>query len=115
SLDLLSNVSFWTGGGFVFYGGFLGALLFIFLMKQLDKKFSLQELWPMVPALVIGHGVGRIGCFLAGCCFGSETDLWWGVNLHDHYRHPTQLIEAVGLLLLGWFFLKSKASRINLL
>ncbi len=115
SLDLLSNVSFWTGGGFVFYGGFLGALLFILLMKQLDKKFSLQELWPMVPALVIGHGVGRIGCFLAGCCFGSETDLWWGVYLHDHYRHPTQLIEAVGLLLLGWYFLKSKAPRINLL
>ncbi len=70
----------------------------------------------MVPALVIGHGIGRIGCFLAGCCFGEETDLWWGVYMHDHYRHPTQLIEASGLLLMGWYFLKAKkTSRINLM
>lgn len=116
SVELLTNVSFWTGGGFVFYGGFLGAMLFLFVMKNLDKRFSLKELWPMVPALVIGHGIGRIGCFLAGCCFGEETDLWWGVYMHDHYRHPTQLIEASGLLLMGWYFLKAKkTSRINLM
>lgn len=114
SVDLLTNVSFWTGGGFVFYGGFLGAMFFIFLMKLVDKKFSFQELWPMVPALVVGHGIGRIGCFLAGCCYGAETDLWWGVYMHDHYRHPTQLLEASGLLFMGWYFLKAKSSQLSL-
>lgn len=115
SVELLSSVSFWTGGGFVFYGGFLGAMLFLFVMKSIDKRFSLKELWPMLPALVIGHGIGRIGCFLAGCCFGAETDWWWGIYLHDHYRHPTQLLEAAGLLLMGGYFLKAKTSKANML
>lgn len=113
--NFLTNISFWTGGGFVFYGGFLGALVFIAAMKYFDRKFSLNTLWPMVPALVLGHGIGRIGCFLAGCCYGKPTDSFWGIYLHDHYRHPTQLIEAVGLIVMGIYFLKSKAPRLNLI
>jgi phosphatidylglycerol:prolipoprotein diacylglycerol transferase len=108
---LLDQVSFWTGGGFVFYGGFIGALVFLVLYKLIDKKFMAADLWPMLPALAIGHGIGRIGCLLAGCCYGKPTDLFWGIYLHDHYRHPTQLLEAVGLLTLGVYLLTSKASR----
>ena len=108
--NLLSEVSFWTGGGFVFYGGLIGALMFLAMTRIADKKFSLRDLWPMVPALVLGHGIGRIGCFLAGCCFGEPTDWPWGIYLHDHYRHPTQIIESLGLLIMGGYFLKSKLS-----
>lgn len=109
------EASFWTGGGFVFYGGFLVALLFIGIFKLFDRSFKAQDLWPMLPALAIGHGIGRIGCLLAGCCFGKPTNLFWGIYLHDHYRHPTQIIEAGVLIALGIYLLKSKASKILLI
>ena len=113
--ELLANMSFWTGGGFVFYGGFIGAILFCLLFHLLILPLNLKIIWPMIPALTLGHGVGRLGCFLAGCCFGKETDWWWGIFLHGHYRHPTQLLEAAGLIILGIYFLKSRADKINLL
>lgn len=109
--QLMGQISFWTGGGFVFFGGFLGGLLFIAIWKFFDKKFSISVLWPMLPALAIGHAIGRIGCLLAGCCFGKPTELFWGIYLHDHYRHPTQLLESVGLFMLGIYLLKSKAPK----
>jgi phosphatidylglycerol---prolipoprotein diacylglyceryl transferase len=111
----LSEISFWTGGGFVFYGGFILGLLFLIGFRAIDKSFSLKTLWPVLPALAIGHGIGRIGCLLAGCCFGKPTDLFWGIFLHDHYRHPTQLIEAIGLLGMGVFLLKSKRDKRSLI
>lgn len=113
--NISQQLSFWTGGGFVFYGGFIGGLLFISAFKFLDKKFNLKVLWPMVPALAFGHGIGRIGCLLAGCCFGKPTDLFWGIYLHDHYRHPTQLLEAIALLGLGFYLLKSRKNKLLLL
>lgn len=112
---LLQQLSFWTGGGFVFYGGLIGGLLFIAGFKLADKKFNIKVLWAMVPALAIGHGIGRIGCLLAGCCFGKPTDLFWGIYLHDHYRHPTQLIEAIALIVLGIYLLKAKRNKLILL
>ena len=111
----LQQISFWTGGGFVFYGGFIGALIFLGLFKVLDKKLTINAIWPMLPALAFGHGLGRIGCFLAGCCFGKPTDLFWGIFLHNHYRHQTQLIEAVGLMLMGTYLYKSRKKRTILL
>lgn len=112
--NLLQQMSFWTGGGFVFYGGFIGALLFIGLFRLLDKELSLKALWPMLPALAFGHGLGRVGCFLAGCCYGKPTEFFWGVYMHDHHRHPTQLIEATGLFLIGLYLMRSKASKVYL-
>lgn len=106
--DFSQELSFWTGGGFVFYGGFIGGLAFLSFFKFADRKLGVKDLWPMLPALAIGHGIGRIGCLLAGCCYGKPTDLFWGVFLHDHYRHPTQLLEAVALVTLGVYLFKSK-------
>ena len=114
-LDFVKELSFWMGGGFVFYGGFLGGLFFVGLFRAFDKKFNLNLLWPILPALAIGHGIGRIGCLLAGCCFGKPTDWFWGIYLHEHYRHPTQLIEALGLLAIGIYLLKSQAPRFKLI
>lgn len=113
--EYLVNASFWTGGGFVFYGGFLGGILFLALYKLFDRSLSLNTLWPMLPALSIGHGIGRLGCFLAGCCYGKPTDWVWAVFMHGHDRHPTQILEAIGLLIIGIYLIKSKAPRITLL
>jgi len=108
--EVLIQASFWTGGGFVFYGGFLFVLLFLAIYKLLKLPLTLNTLWAMLPAVTLGHAIGRIGCLLAGCCFGKETDLWWGIELHGAHRHPTQALESVGLILISLFLLKSKRS-----
>lgn len=113
--DLLANSSFWLGGGFVFYGGLLAGIAFLLIYKGFGFPLTEKNFWPVLPALTIGHAIGRIGCFLAGCCFGKETNFFWGVFLHGHFRHPTQLIEAFGLLALGLHILKSKKSKSVLL
>lgn len=103
--------SFWTGGGFVFYGGLIGGFLFVALFKALNRSFKLIGFWPIVPALTFGHALGRLGCFLAGCCYGKPTEFFWGVFMHEHYRHPTQLLEAIGLFSLGLYLIKSSRPK----
>ena len=93
--------------GFVFYGGFAGALAAGALMaRRIGLPF-----WPSVDvfalALPLGHAVGRLGCLAAGCCFGRMTALPWGVRfthpqslVDDALRglplHPVQLYESLG-------------------
>lgn len=100
---------FW-GGGLVFYGGFLLGFPFVigFLKwKKLPLKESLDIL---APGFALGHGIGRLGCFFAGCCHGRVCDLPWGVRmdsaqvepaLRGLLLHPTQLYESFGLLILS--------------
>lgn len=108
--DLLSLSSFWTGGGFVFYGGLIFSVLFLVIYKVLYFSLSKITLWAMLPALTFGHAIGRIGCLLAGCCFGTETDLWWGIYLHGAHRHPTQALESLGLFIIALYMLKVRPS-----
>lgn len=76
--------------GFVFYGGFAGALAAGALMaRRIGLPF-----WPSADlfavALPLGHAVGRLGCLAAGCCFGRMTSLPWGVR----FTHPESLVEG---------------------
>lgn len=114
STDLLFNSNFWTGGGFVFYGGLIAGFLFVTLFKFMSH-IEIEDLWPVLPALTFGHAIGRIGCFLAGCCYGKPTESFFGVFMHDHYRYPTQLIESVGLFAIGAVLVKAKKSKRSLL
>jgi phosphatidylglycerol:prolipoprotein diacylglycerol transferase len=109
------QASFWLGGGFVFYGGLIGSLCFLMICKLFRLKLSSDVIWSLVSSLAIGHGIGRIGCALAGCCYGEVTNWSWGIFLHGHYRHPTQLIEASVLLVLGWYLLKSSRDKMILI
>lgn len=56
------------------------------------------------PCILIAHALGRIGCFLAGCCYGSHTDSWLGVEFPfgDSVGkvHPTNLYEALFLFVM---------------
>lgn len=71
-----------NSGGFEFYGGFIGAFVPC-VLYAMYRKLSLR-LWTdiMVPTLLFAMGVGRIGCFLAGCCHGAPCSphLPWGVQ-----------------------------------
>lgn len=101
--------------GLAFSGGLIGGgILFFALYPKIMKKENRdlkKHLNLFTPCLVIAHCFGRIGCFLAGCCFGRETDSFLGVMFpegsiaheqlgHAAYVYPTQLFEAAFLLLL---------------
>lgn len=96
---------FWLGGGFVFYGGFLMATAFVLIYTLWLKKWDLNKFQYLLPAIAFSHGLGRIGCLLAGCCFGSQCDLPIAIFQHGEMRHAVQLYEALGLFIIGAFFL----------
>lgn len=103
--------------GFVFFGGMIvsvAALIYYMKRKHLPILKTSDFL---IVGLPLGHALGRVGCFLAGCCYGRPTTLPWGVRftdphalvapeLHGIALHPTQLYESVANLLL--FFLLHK-------
>ena len=90
-------------GGLVFYGGFIGALLtgIVFFKKYKMPVWITLDI--MAPSIAIGHALGRIGCFFAGCCYGRECDLPWAIvfNHPDSLApkgilmHPTQLYSSL--------------------
>ena len=91
---------FWLGGGFVFYGGLIFGLIFYFLYSYYFKKFDFQKTYLLIPGLVFGHAIGRVGCFFTGCCYGAVCNLPWKVYMDGDYRHPVQLYEAFSLFIL---------------
>lgn len=100
----------------IFYGGFIAALVFAFLYMQAQKMPVLGTADLFAPGVALGHGIGRLGCFSAGCCWGKPTSLPWAVTFTSKDTttgvplgvplHPTQLYEAfaegiICLILIG--------------
>ncbi len=100
-------------GGLVFYGGLvLAAAVAIFYLRI--KRLPVWKLADAFsPPISLGLFFGRIGCFFAGCCYGRETSLPWGVIFRDGRSlapldvplHPTQLLDAVNGLGIFFFLL----------
>lgn len=90
-----------TIGTITWLGGVVGMvptmLLLIHFFLPGGKGNEIHYLSLIIPGVVFGHGFGRIGCFLAGCCYGAETDSFLGVTFPGmtHAVLPTQLFEAV--------------------
>ncbi len=103
--DPLEIIRIWHGG-LVFYGGFIAALLTAWWYT---KKTGLSR-WKtgdiLAPSVAFGQFVGRIGCFFAGCCYGTASDLPWAVTFTDPESlapkgipiHPTQLYSSLNAL-----------------
>jgi len=109
------------GYGFVIYGAIGGGALAMYLYCK-KKNWNIIEMLDMtVPGLAIAQGFGRIGCFLAGCCYGAETTLPIGVKFPKASLapagidvHPTQIYSSIFDFLLGFFLLYySKKERQN--
>jgi phosphatidylglycerol:prolipoprotein diacylglycerol transferase len=92
-------------GGLVFYGGLLFTVpIVLWYVKKNDLGvWSTADLF--APSLAIGHAIGRIGCFYAGCCYGKPAEgLPWAVIFSDPQSlaligiplHPVQLYESLG-------------------
>lgn len=99
--------------GLTFYGGLvfgLGAfflLFFVYARKHYPKGLE-KILWIAPGSITLAHAIGRIGCFLAGCCYGLPTDAWYGVKFVTTAEKviPTNLFEAIFLFSLsGLLFL----------
>ena len=92
----------------VFHGGFLAAVLVlvVYIRRQRLPGWSVADC--LVPGLALGHAIGRLGCFAAGCCWGTRCDRPWAVTFTnpdahaitgvplDIPLHPTQLYESFG-------------------
>lgn len=105
--------------GATFYGGLLAALAIFSLLLLLKKGRTvsvMERLDDLAPGIAAGHSLGRVGCFLGGCCFGRPTDSIFGVIFpqgslpYEYYGgavriHPTQLYEALFLAVLFVFLL----------
>ncbi|MBU0459072.1 prolipoprotein diacylglyceryl transferase [Patescibacteria group bacterium] len=86
-------------------GGLIGGTFAVWAMK---KKLGIKRRIgnAIAPAASLGIAIGRIGCFLRGCCYGKQTNLAWGVDFGDGiFRHPTQIYESIFCLILFFYFL----------
>ena len=94
-------LAIWNGG-LVWYGGFFGGVLAGWLYVRAKRLVFLRVMDQFIPFLALGHAIGRVGCFLNGCCYGEPTQSWCGVVFpeQDTAALPVQLFEALGLLFL---------------
>lgn len=109
--------------GGVFQGGLVFGFLFALWYFRKHRIPTWKTADIIGPALALGHGFGRLGCFSAGCCYGRECSVPWGVTFSNQYAHnlvgipintplhPVQLYEAalnfINFLIL-FFILKKK-------
>lgn len=109
---------FWTGG-LTYYGGFIGASITAWFLLRADR-FPFWKAADMAGMVVpLGLGFGRMGCLLAGCCFGEPSSAPWALSFPAHSPasetqfkagllsspfleslpvHPTQIYESAGSL-----------------
>lgn len=97
----------WTWA-MTFYGGLFGGILGFLLVYRLFISNTFQKdikkVFTIAPACItLGHAIGRIGCFLEGCCHGKETSSSFGLYFValDKTVIPTQLYEMIFLFLLA--------------
>jgi phosphatidylglycerol:prolipoprotein diacylglycerol transferase len=113
-----SEILMYWRGGLMFQGGLLGGvLLAVYLAAKGRFKLSVMG-DALAPGLALGQGIGRLGCFLAGCCYGLPAPRWLGIAFPSSSQapwgiplYPTQLMEAAALVLLAAGLLASLKRR----
>jgi len=123
--DCFAWAKFWAGG-LTYYGGFLGATAAAVVLLRRDR-FPFWKAADMAGfAIPLGLAFGRMGCLLAGCCFGAPTSAPWGLSfpprspaseaqakehllesmrMWSHPVHPTQIYESAASLGIAAFLL----------
>jgi len=107
--DPLGIVRLWEGG-LMLYGGYLAAISagIVYLKRRGLPIWRVGD--AAAPSMALGVGLGRIGCYLNGCCFGLPTTLPWGVQFPEASGasyvfpgvalHPSQIYQSGAALLL---------------
>ncbi|MDR2455581.1 MAG: prolipoprotein diacylglyceryl transferase [Deltaproteobacteria bacterium] len=108
---------YWQGG-LMFQGGLLAGVLLALTLAASGRIRLLPMGDALAPALALGQGIGRLGCLMAGCCYGRPAPRFlgltfprasqapWGIPLY-----PTQAMESLALLLLALFLVLSLKAR----
>lgn len=103
--EVFSLETLQTGG--VFYGGLVAAIAVSLWYMRRNHLPLLKTCDVFAPGVALGHAVGRLGCFAAGCCYGKPTALPWGVTFTNELAnrlvgtpldvplHPTQIYESL--------------------
>lgn len=103
-VGLFEALSPFLSGGFVFYGGLIGLLLWAYIYCRAAKADYWAVICRALPAVPLAHGFGRIGCFLTGCCYGRECSSLGIAFAHSEIApngvplFPVQLVEAACVL-----------------
>jgi phosphatidylglycerol:prolipoprotein diacylglycerol transferase len=122
--EIFSMAVLQSGG--TFYGGVVGAMLTIIVYTYVNKIPILPLLDTFAFAVPLGHTLGRLGCFAAGCCYGKPTSVAWAVTFKNELAeqlagtplnvplHPTQLYEAtvefLNFLVIVWLARRQRFS-----
>jgi phosphatidylglycerol:prolipoprotein diacylglycerol transferase len=120
--EIFSVATLQAGG--VFSGGLIGSFLAAAWYIRRHHLPALRICDAFAPGLALGHSIGRLGCFAAGCCYGKETHHWWGVTFTNHLANeitgtplhvplePTQLfesaVELANFIFLMWLLKRRK-------
>jgi len=101
----------------VYQGGLILGLVTAYLYMRHQGLPLLSTADAFAPGIALGHGIGKIGCFAAGCCWGTPTSVPWAVKFHDPAAmaltgvpieialHPAQLYESgAELLVFGFLY-----------
>jgi phosphatidylglycerol:prolipoprotein diacylglycerol transferase len=116
-LDEIFSFNMLQAGG-VWYGGFLGGVLAgIYYVRK--YRMPVLRTWDaFTPGISLGHALGRLGCFAAGCCYGKPTEIPWGVVFTDPRAnaltgtplgvrmHPTQIYEFLAEITIFFILLR---------
>ena len=101
-----------SGNGFVVYGGIIGGIVAGIIYCRVKKHDFLRYFDIVMPSIAIAQGFGRIGCLMAGCCYGAETDLPIGIVFHVSELapngvklFPTQIISSLGDFLIAFILI----------
>lgn len=114
--------------GATFYGGLIGGagvfLLIYFVAGHFmfSDGYHKRNFFKMAncaaTSIAIAHSIGRVGCLMAGCCHGAETDAWYGIVMNGKKYVPVQLFEAIFLTCLfawlTWRVIKGKSFNLPL-
>lgn len=105
--------------GFVVYGGIIAGVVAAIIYCRIKHLNFLKYFDLLIPSVALAQGFGRIGCFLAGCCYGRETSAFWGITFPEGSLAPsgvklipTQLLSSAGDFLIMFLLLAySKHSK----
>lgn len=93
----------------VFHGGFIAAFVVALLYMRRQQLPAFRTMDAFAPGIALGQAIGRLGCFAAGCCWGKECNLPWGVRFRSDEAapvplgktlHPAQLYESAADLII---------------
>lgn len=98
-------------GGMAFFGGFILSFItaFIYIRKKNLNFWKIVDLFAF-PA-IIGHIIGRIGCYITGEHIGKPADLPWSIYQEGVLRHPVILYEIIGLIIIAVIISNIKNKR----